>query len=156
VPADQVDPLRTAVRRFLWASYLDRVDKKEAEHQFASLREESRALPEPTGTLVKYINDRDVGKLGPRLQPHIRFYVDQAALSPARSPVPSSRVFLLHGRDDNVIPSAESRRLAARLRRRVPVRLLVTDLVSHADADRPPRLLDVLNLADFWGELLSR
>jgi fermentation-respiration switch protein FrsA (DUF1100 family) len=65
-------------------------------------------------------------------------------------------VFLLHGRDDNVIPAAESQRLAARLRGHARVRILLTDLISHADPDRPAHLLDIVQLADFWGDLLSR
>jgi hypothetical protein len=63
---------------------------------------------------------------------------------------------LLHGRGDNVIPAAESQHLADRLRGHVPVRLLVTDLISHAEADQPPHVTDVLRLAGFWGDLLER
>jgi fermentation-respiration switch protein FrsA (DUF1100 family) len=155
VPPHQVEPLRAAVWRFLYASYLDRIDKPRAEREFAALRDLARTLPEPAATLLRYVNDRDVAHLGPRLQPFVGFYVDQPALSPARSPAPSTPVYLLHGRDDNVIPAAESRRLADRLRGRVPVRLLVTDLISHADADRPAHVTDVLKLAHFWGDLLA-
>ena len=46
-----------------------------------------------------------------------------------------ARIYVLHGRDDSVIPAAESQQLADRLRGHVPVRLLVTNLISHADAD---------------------
>ena len=156
VPSEQVEPLRIAVRRFLWASYVDRLDKRRAELEFAALREVARTLPEPAATLLRYVNDRDVGRLGPRLQPHISAYVDQPALSPVRSPAPSAPIYLLHGSEDNVIPSDESRHLAARLRGRVPVRLLVTDLISHADATGPAHTADVLKLAAFWGDLLAR
>ena len=88
------------------------------------MRELARTLPEPAATLLEYVNNRDVAHLGPRLQPYIGFYVDHPALSPARSPAPSAPVYLLHGRDDNVIPAAESQHLADRLRGQVPVRLL--------------------------------
>jgi len=74
----------------------------------------------------------------------------------ARSPLPRAPVFLLHGRDDNVIPAAESGRLAARLRGRTDIRLLVTDLVSHADPVEPARVADVLRFGAFWGDVLSR
>jgi hypothetical protein len=46
--------------------------------------------------------------------------------------------------------------LADRLRGHVPGRLLVTDLISHAEADQPPHVTDVLRLAGFWGDLLER
>ena len=156
VPPEQLAPLRDAVRRFLWASYLDGVDKPQAERDFAALRELARTLPEPAATLIGYVNSRDVARLGPQLLPHISFYVDAPALSPSRSPEPSAPVFLLHGRDDNVIPAAESQHMADRLRGQAPVRLLLTDLISHAEADQPAHVTDVLRLAGFWGDLLDR
>ena len=113
----------------------------------------ARTLPEPAATLLGYVNDRDVARLGPQLQPYIGFYVDAPALSPSRSPAPSVPVFLLHGRDDNVIPAAESQHMADRLRGHAPVRLLLTDLISHAAADQPAHVTDVLRLAGFWGDL---
>jgi dienelactone hydrolase len=156
VPADQVAPLRDAVRRFLWASYLDRADKQSAQQEFAALREVARTLPEPAATLLDHVNNRDVKRLGPRLLPHIRPYVEAPALSPSLSPHPSVPVFLLHGRDDNVIPAAESRKLADRFRGEVDVRLLITPLISHAEADQRARLADITRLAGFWGDLLDR
>ena len=156
VPLEQLAPLRDAVRRFLWASYLDRFDKPQAEREFAALRELAPTLPEPAAALLGYVNSRDVAHLGPRLQPHIGLYVDQPALSPSRSPHPSAPLFLLHGRDDNVIPAVESQYLADRLRGQVPVRLLLTNLISHAEADQPAHVTDVLRLAGFWGGLLER
>jgi dienelactone hydrolase len=156
VPADQVASLRDGVRRFLWASYLERIDKARAEAEFAALRALARTLPDPSSTLLDYVNNRDVGRLGPRLLPHIAPYVDRPELSPSLSPGPSVPVFLLHGRDDNVIPAAESQHLAARLRDRVKVHLLLTDLISHAEADQPAHLVDVLRLGKFWGDLLDQ
>jgi fermentation-respiration switch protein FrsA (DUF1100 family) len=155
VPPEQVVPLRDAVRRFLWASYLDRFDKPRAAREFAAVRDVARTLPEPAATLLQYVNDRDVVQLGPLLRPHIGPYVDDPALSPARSPAPIVPVYLLHGRDDNVIPASESQHLADRLRGHVSVRLLVTNLISHADADQPVRVTDVIKLAAFWGDLLD-
>jgi len=156
VPADQAGPLREAVRRFLWASYLDVVNKPEAAREFASLRDLSRRLPEPAATLLGYVNDRDVAHLGPQLLPHIGAYADAPGLSPSRSPMPSAPVFLLHGRDDTVIPALESRHLAERLEGRVPLDLLMTDLISHAEADQPAHPDDVMRLARFWGRLLDQ
>jgi len=95
-------------------------------------------------------------ELGARLRPHVSEYAEMPALSPARSPLPGVPVFLLHGRGDTVIPAAESERLAERLRGQAPVRLLQTDLISHADADQPAHATEVLRFAAFWGDLLSR
>jgi len=151
-----VNPLREMVHRFLWASYLDTFDKDAAQRAFASLRDDARGLPEPAATLIGYVNDRDVIRLGPRLLPHLASYREAAALSPSRSPAPTAPVFLLHGRGDTVIPADESQRLAVRLGPHVPVRLLMTDLISHAAADQPAYAVDVVTLAGFWGAVLEQ
>jgi dienelactone hydrolase len=157
VPADQLTDFKEAVRRFLRASYLDRLDKEEAEREFDALRELTLTMPDPSATLLGYVNARDVGQLGPRLRPFVGEYAAVAALSPARSALPRAPVYLLHGKDDTVIPTAESERLAERLRHHnTPVRLLLTDLISHADADQPAHAADVVRLSAFWGDLLSR
>jgi dienelactone hydrolase len=156
VPPNQVEPLEAAVRRFLWAAHLDRVDKAQADREFSALRELARHLPEPSATLLGYVNNRDVAHLGSRLLPYISAYGGAPALSPSRSPKPSAPSFLLHGIDDNVIPAVESEYLANDLRGHAPVRLLLSGLISHAEADQPARLSDVLDLASFWGDLLAR
>jgi dienelactone hydrolase len=155
VPPEQVAPLRAAVRRFLWASYLDVVDKPAAVREFSALRAYARALPEPSATLLDEVNDRDVARLGARLLPLLGYYVDQPALSPSRSPLPTAPVYLLHGREDTVIPATESEQLAARLRGRAPVHLLLTDVLSHVDANRAAGLAEIAALARFWGNLLA-
>ncbi len=154
VPPGQVVALRDGVRRYLGASALDQVDKARARREFAAVQQLARTLPPPSDRLLTYVANRDVAHLGAILRPYVGSYAPAAGLSPSRSPIPSAPVYLLHGRDDNVIPAAESRASAARLRGRVPVRLLVSDLISHAEADRPAHVLDVLSLASFWGDLL--
>ena len=156
VPAAQVEPLRAAVRRFLWASHLDRVDKPKADAEFAALRELARHLPQPSATLLGYVNDRDVVHLGARLLPYVSAYGSHPALSVSKSPKPSAPVYLLHGADDNVIPSIESEYLAEDLRLHAPVRLLLSRLVSHAEADQPATVTEIAKLAGFWGDLLAR
>jgi dienelactone hydrolase len=156
-PAAQVAPLRDAVRRFLFASAWDREDKARADAEFAALRELAKRLPEPSATLLRYVNDRDVAHLGARLAPYVGFYGDHPALSAARAPhQPAAPVFLLHGLADNVIPAAESVHLAAHLRGGPTVRLLLSGLISHAEADRPVTFRDVMNLGSFWGDILGR
>jgi dienelactone hydrolase len=157
VPKNQVEPLRAEVRRYLWASALDGgVDKSRADAEFAAVRDQGRTMPEPSRTLVRYVVDRDVIHLGARLLPYVSAYGGDPALSVSRSPKPSTPVFLLHGLDDNVIPSIESEYLANDLRGHAHVRLLLSGLISHAEADRPVHAGDVMQLAGFWGDLLSR
>jgi dienelactone hydrolase len=155
-PLDALVALRAAVRRFLWASHLDRVDKPQADREFAALRDLATHLPQPSATLLGYVNNRDVVHLGSRLLPYISFYGGDPALSASKSPKPSAPIFLLHGTDDNVIPAVESEYLAEDLRGQAPVHLLLSGLISHAEADRPMHFGDVMELAGFWGDLLSR
>lgn len=157
VPPAQVEPLRAAVRHYLWASALDGgVDKAQAPREFDAVRELTKTLPEPSATLLRYVVDRDVAHLGARLLPFVGLYGADPALSVSRSPKPSAPVFLLHGVNDNVIPAVESQYLAEDLRGHAQTRLLLSGLISHAEADRPPRIGDVLQLASFWGDLLAR
>jgi dienelactone hydrolase len=157
VPRGQLEPLRAGVRRYLWASALDTgVDKQRAAEEFDAVRKSARTMPEPSATLLRYVVDRDVVHLGPRLLPYVGLYGGDPALSVSKSPKTSAPVFLLHGTDDNVIPSIESEYLADELRGRTPVRLLLSGLISHAEADRPMHVGDVIQLASFWGDLLSR
>jgi len=157
VPKAQVGPLREAVRRYLLASALDtNVDKAAAAREFDALNQIARTLPEPSATLMRYVNDRDVVHLGPRLLPYVGVSGGDGALSVSKAPKPSVPVFLLHGTEDNVIPSVESEYLAQDLRGHAPVRLLLSGLISHAEADRPVHISDVMQLAGFWGDLLSR
>lgn len=157
VPPSQVESLRAAVRRYLVASALDGgIDKAKGREEFAAVRALTTTMPEPSATLLRYVVDRDVVHLGPRLLPYVGFYGGDPALSPSKSPKPSAPIFLLHGIEDNVIPSIESEYLADDLRGHAPVRLLLSGLISHAEADRPVHAGDVMALASFWGDLLSR
>ncbi|HEY7289341.1 MAG TPA: hypothetical protein VH583_05840 [Vicinamibacterales bacterium] len=157
VPVAQVEGLRTAVRDYLQASALDGgVDRAAAPAAFDRVRAEAAALPEPSKTLATYVVNRDVIHLGARLLPFVRALSSDPALSPSKSPKPTAPVFLLHGSDDNVIPSIESEYLFDDLSGRTHVRLLLSGLISHAEADRPVHTTDVLKLAGFWGDLLAR
>ena len=157
VPAVQVERLRTGIRQYLWASALDGgVDKARAPAEFEAVRAFARTLPEPSARLMRYVLDRDVVHLGARLLPLVGSTGSADGLSVSKSPKPSVPVFLLHGLEDNVVPAIESEYLAADLRGHAPTRLLLSGLISNAEADRPMRTSDVLQLAGFWGDLLSR
>jgi len=157
VPAAQVERLRAGVRRYLWASALDGgVDKARAPAEFEAVRAYDRTLPEPSATLLHYVVERDVVHLGARLLPLLGSHGAAPSLSVSKSPKPSAPVFLLHGLADNVVPPIESEYLAEDLRGHAPVRLLLSGLISHAEADRPAHAEDVVQLAGFWGDLLAR
>jgi dienelactone hydrolase len=156
VPADQVDALRAALLTFLEASRLDLIDKAKSIAEFEHAKVIGAALPEPSRTLMGYVNQRDVAHLGPILLPHVSAMGGDAALSPELSPPPSAEVYLLHGADDNVIPAAESILLSqAFATQRVSVHLLATPLITHAEVDRGFSVKDVWGLIGFWASVLG-
>ena len=151
VPADQVEPLRRAILRFLEASHVDMVDKPRAATIFEDARTLAGALPEPARTFMTYVNTRDVVHLGSALLPHLSALADDPALSPSRSAPPRAPVYLLHGTDDNVIPAVESALLAEDLKRRGGrAHQLLTPLITHAEVDRTPTAEEIWHLVRFW------
>ncbi len=156
VPPDQVEPLRAAIRKFLDASALETIKSSGAVAAFEEARKLESALPNPARTLMHLVNTRDVAALGPRLRPMVDRAGTDPSLSPERSAPPAAPVFLLHGADDNVIPSIESRLLASHLTRTTEVRLLISNLITHAETDRPWKPGEVWSLVSFWTDLRSR
>ncbi len=132
------------------------MDKGAAAREFDALRQLAAALPEPSATLLRYVNDRDVIHLGRRLLPFVATSGRDPALSVSSAPKTSAPVFILHGIEDNVIPSIEAAYLEADLRGHAPTHVLLSGLISHAEADRDVHVGDVMKLAGFWGDLLSR
>lgn len=159
VPPEQVGPLSTGIEGFLLASSLDMVDKPRATSEFARMRAYAETLDEPARTLMRRVNDRDVAALGRRLLPVVDAMADHPAmpaLSPERAPAPPvAPVFLLHGSDDNVIPAIETVLLADYLQGKVPVRGLLSGLITHAEVDRPPTATEAWRLASFWRQVLE-
>ena len=156
VPESQAPALRAAILSFLEASRLDMLDKEQASREFARARALASSLPEPSRTLMTYVNDRDVGHLGPILAPHLQVLGGDPALSPDHSAPPAAVVYLLHGMDDNVIPAIESALLARTLRDRgVTVRFLATPLVTHAEVDRNAPASSAWALVRFWSAVLD-
>ena len=156
VPAPEVQPLRQAILSFLEASRLDMVDKTAAAAEFVRARALESGLDEPARTYMDYVNTRDVTRLGPILLPYMADLGGNPALSPARSPLPSAPVYLLHGTDDNVVPAIESTLLARQLERsHHEVHLLLTPLITHAEVDRSATAKAAFALIDFWARLLD-
>jgi fermentation-respiration switch protein FrsA (DUF1100 family) len=132
------------------------VDKPRAQAAFTRAREIAKGLPEPSATLLRQVNERDVAALGPALLPHLEGAGGDPALSPERAPPPRAPVFLLHGSGDNVIPSQEALLLQAHLASRTRVRALVSPLLTHADVDSQARLREAWGFVVFWAEVLRQ
>ena len=117
VPPDQLAGAEDAVTRFLDASSLDSTDKARSVELFARVTADVPSLPEPTRTLLDLVTRRDVAGMGARVAPWIEELGGAPALSPLRSPATRVPVFLLHGLDDNVIPTSETPLVAEYLTR---------------------------------------
>jgi pimeloyl-ACP methyl ester carboxylesterase len=158
VPADQVATLRDGVRTFLLASQLTLVNMDQANATFQKARDMATTMPEPSRTLMTYVNDRAVKKLGPVLVPFLQqLGADDPGLSPQRAKPPTAPVFLLHGDEDTVIPPAESVILGETLRSKgANVRVLLSHIITHAELDKAGDTYEAWKLVAFWADLLSR
>jgi dienelactone hydrolase len=151
-PTDQRPALDHAIVTFLDASSAETTDRTLSAQLFERARAEEAALPEPSLSLMHAVNERDTASLGRLLAPHAEEIGGAPALSPARSHVTRAPVYLLHGVDDNVIPSSESVALGELLERsgNADVHLLLTPLVSHATARPDSTAGDIWRLVRFW------
>lgn len=159
VPAGQVEALSRGIDGFLLASSLAMTDTAAATREFARMREYAPTLPEPSRTLMTYVNDRAVDKLGPILLPIVDGLKDHPAmpsLSAERATPPAAPIYLLHGVDDNVIPSVETVLLAEHLRGKAEVHGLLSGLITHAEVNRTASAKEVWRLAQFWRGIMSR
>jgi pimeloyl-ACP methyl ester carboxylesterase len=152
VPPSQAPRLGGAIRTFLEASSAVPSDPARAREFFDEAARRAETFPEPSRTIARALSRRDVEALGRRLLPHLEARGGAPALSPSRSPAPAAPVYLVHGRNDIVIPSYESVWLAAQWwdAGRPRVRLLVTPLVTHVDTADAPSLGHLWRLVTFW------
>lgn len=152
VPADQVAAFEWAVRTFLDASLDAGQDRERYDALMRTLRGRLPSLAEPARTLAQAVADRDVATIGRAIAPFVDALGNDPAMSPALAPATSAPVFLLHGVDDNVIPSTETPLAAADLERRghAPVRWLLTPLLTHATLGTNAGVLDHWRLVSFW------
>jgi dienelactone hydrolase len=155
VPRDQVDLLRRGVETFLYASALARIDQERALEVYHAGLSFQEQLSEPSATLMKQVNDRDVAALGKRLVPFLDRLGQDPALSPDRSAPPSAPVYLLHGADDNVIPAVESELLAEHLKGQTRVRTLRSGFLTHVDVTTPPSTEEAWQMIAFWKAALG-
>ena len=158
VPPDQVEPLRKGILTFLSASSLDMLDKARAKVEFENARGFEKSLPEPSRTLMEHVNNRAVDKLSPVLLPLVDKLADRqelVAMSPERNTPPAAAVFLLHGAEDNVIPSVETVLLTNYLRGKTEVHAVLSGLITHAEVDKSAAAIEVWRLVGFWKDLMS-
>jgi pimeloyl-ACP methyl ester carboxylesterase len=157
VPDDQVGGLVRGTENFLLASALDHVKDPRALDRFEQARRIARELPEPAAGLLHLVNTRDVETLGARLLPHVSVLAIEPSVSPERVPPPSAPVFLLHGTDDTVIPAEESVRLGRHLDQRGgAAHVLLSPLITHAEVEHPPDLVEAWRLIAFWKDVLHQ
>ena len=159
VPPDQVAALSRGIDGFLLASSLALTDQARALQVFEEMKTYAGTLPEPSRTLMTYVNDRAVDKLGPILLPiadALKDHPGMPALSAERAAPPLAPVLLLHGVDDNVIPSVETVLLAEHLKGKADVTGLLSGLITHAEVNRTPSLTEVWRLMRFWRGIMGR
>ena len=108
-PLSRSPALDHALVTFLDASSAEAMAPARARQLFEAARAEEAALPEPSRTLMRAVND---ARRARRWAGHLRAFAEEVGgapeLSPARSPATRAPVFLLHGTADSVIPSTES------------------------------------------------
>lgn len=158
VPPEQVEPLRDGIRIFLTASQLTLVNQQQADATFAKARAVAKTLPEPAARYLSWVNERNVKALGPVLVPHIGDAAADPAVSPERAAAaPAAPVYLLHGADDTVIPAVESVLLRRYLNSRGgDADVLLSRLITHAEADKSAAASETLKLVSFWADILQR
>jgi predicted esterase len=107
---------------------------------------------------MMHVNNRAVEKLSPVLLPLVDSISNRpelAAMSPERTPTPAAAIFLLHGAQDNVIPSVETVLLTNYLRGKTEVRAVLSGLITHAEVDKSAAAIEVWRLVGFWKDLMS-
>ena len=152
VPPGQAPRLTGGIRAYLEASVDETPEQAEARRLLSFARAEADEMPEPSHSIMRWVNDHDVEALGRVLQPHIGALAADPRLSPERSPLPTAPIYLLQGTEDNVIPSSETPRLAAYLRQhgRTRVRELLTPTLTHIGLNTNVGLAEKWRLVSFW------
>ncbi|MBI2822144.1 MAG: alpha/beta hydrolase [Acidobacteria bacterium] len=125
------------------------------QEDYAKGRETIAELQPPASQILKWVDTRDSARVAPLLLPELDQFASNPSLSPERSASPRAPVFLLHGRDDSLIPAAETRLLADYLLGKTEVHALVTPLISHVELERAPRAVDLWKLLRFWAGIFS-
>lgn len=152
VPPAVRDAFGHAVLTYLEASLDESPTRERGMALLADAKAQAERLPEPERAIALAITDRDVVTVGRWLEPAIPNLGTDPSLSPELSPPATVPVFLLHGRDDNVIPSSETGLVARDLAARgnPAVHALVTGVVSHVDLGGSVDWRETWELVRFW------
>jgi acetyl esterase/lipase len=155
VPANQASSLNAAILTFLDASSAESTNTEESKRLFDAARLAETTLAEPSRSLMHAVNTRDVKTLGKLLAPYAEQIGGAPQVSPVRSPATTAPVFLLHGSNDSVIPSTETVELSNYLRQHGNTRVdvLLTPLLTHADARTDVPVRETWKLIRFWTRL---
>lgn len=156
VPADQVPALERAILTFLDASSYAGIDPPRAAALLADTQRQLQALPEPAHQMMTEVIARDAKAVGRRMLPYVEDVAGLPGLSPSRSAATMAPVFLLHGVNDNIIPTSEAGFAAEYLRSHGNgrVKILITPLIAHADLAEEMGIADSWRLIRFWSEML--
>jgi dienelactone hydrolase len=143
------------VRTYLEASLDASPDFARGRTLVAQAKAVAERLPPVERAILLAVIDRDVATAGAWVEPAIDQLTGDPGLSPERSRAPSAPVFLLHGLDDNVIPSAETPLVANYLLSHgtPDVHWLLTPYLTHADVVGNYGLNETWRFFRFWHAL---
>jgi pimeloyl-ACP methyl ester carboxylesterase len=155
VSAAEAPVLERALLLYLNASSDESPGRAHGLQQVEEARRLRDGMPERSRQIMTWVLDRNVTALGAAIHPYIAELASDPALSPERSRAATVPVFLLHGRDDNLIPPSETTRLAGYLEAygNPHVRALVTPVLSHVGVNRDVSLGDWWRMVRFWRAL---
>jgi hypothetical protein len=155
VPEPDVPELERLITMYLTASTDDTADFRRGRAILDEVQARMATAPPASARVMQWMIDRDIVSAGRAIAPFIDALTRDPSLSPERSPAPRTAVFLLQGRDDNVIPPSETPRLARYLEASgTPrVRWLLTPILSHVGIDTTPPLGELWKLIRFWREM---
>ncbi|MCC7008429.1 MAG: hypothetical protein IT184_06400 [Acidobacteria bacterium] len=158
VPADQAPVLERALLTYLDASLDEDPEQPRGRPLFEQVARSAETMPEPSRTLVRALVAHDVATLGRAILPFVDALAADPALSPERSPATTVPVFLIHGDEDNLIPSSETASLARDLETRghVRVEMLLTPVLSHLEPNHMARIGDAWRLVSMWRAMSRR
>jgi dienelactone hydrolase len=155
VPPAEVEDLERLITMYLTASTDDTAAFRRGRAILDEVQTRLASAPPASARVMRWMLDRDIVSAGRAIEPFIDELTRDPSLSPERSPAPGAPVFLLQGRDDNVIPASETPRLARYLEAQgTPrVRWLLTPILSHVGIDTTPPPVELWKLIRFWRAL---
>ena len=138
VPAEEVEPLRAALRLFL-------------QERAGPFKAAVDALPPASRAVALRCLNWDAEGMEVLLAPLAPSIHSDSRLSPERNPRPDCPLFFVHGAGDNVIPPSETRALGRWAAQGGPSTVLVTKLIGHVElenhAEARPALPETWDLA---------